>query len=202
MKERFFNLMSCCLTAFVVSSAFAEDLTDKATGATFPTTVTFDESGKNYKLQATGVATRKKLIISVYSIASYLEEGVTLNAADKFQGILEPKGAKQLTMKWARNVPSDKIRDAYQDSFKTVLSEQDATALKDQVSKFVALFSADAQKGDEYILRWVPPAQVDVLINGKQAASFTNEGFARGLWSIWFGSKSVVNRDQLVSLIK
>lgn len=197
-----FLLSSLLSIVTIIASLSGEELVDKATGASFPSTVSFESGGKTVKLQATGVATRKKLVISVYSVASYLEEGVAIDLKDKFKGILDAKGAKQLTLKWARNVPLDKIKEAYQDSFKNVFSEQEAATLKDEIAKFVAGFSADAEKGEEYILRWEAPGKVTVNIKGKEVVSLSNESFAKGLWSIWFGEKSVVNRDQLVSLIK
>ena len=57
-------------------------------------------------------------------------------------------------------------------------------------------------KGDETVLRWIPGGVVEVWQNGTQKGMVKNSELAKGLWSIWFGENSIVNRNNLVSLIK
>lgn len=181
----FFVLFIC---AFSFCSA---DIVDQATGESFPEQVTFDYNGKSYTLDATGVSTRKKLMFKVYSVASYLQAGEN-GKGNKFEQVMNPDLAKQLTMKWVRDVNAAKVQDGFKSS---LVSNQ---APKSETDQFISFFS-DVSKGDETVLRYIPGGTVEVLINGSSAGTIQNQDFANALWLIWFGNNSVVKRDQLVS---
>lgn len=180
--------------------AAADEVTDKATGESFPSTISFNFEGKDYNLKATGVSTRKKLIIKVYSVAHYLQEGV--ESQDKLGAILSDANAKQLSIKWVRAVPLDKVLEGYQESFKNAIPDPAYTELQKQMTTYLGFFTQDVAKGDEHTLRWIPGGTIEVLINGNRAGIINNAAFAKGLWDVWFGAKSVVNRDSLMSLMK
>jgi hypothetical protein len=171
-------------------------LIDTVTGASFPSEVTFDFNGKSYHLEATGVATRKKLFIKVYSIAHYLQDGGDIAA------ILQDNKAKQFTIKWVYDVSVEKVQNAYREAFQNSFSTEELAKLQTEINQFLSYFTSEARRGDEYILRWIPGGITEVIINGEKKGDITNATFARGVWNIWFGSKSVVNKDNLVSLMK
>jgi hypothetical protein len=190
------------LTLFCACSVYADtEVTDKATGESFPASISFNADGKDYQLEATGVSTRKKLIIKVYSVAHYLQKGATAGS-DKLQTILSDLNAKQLSIKWVRAVPADKVKDGYNESFKTAIQDPAYTQVQSAIKTYLAFFNQDVQKGDEHIIRWIPGGTIEVLINGKTAGTIKDPEFAKGLWNIWFGNKSVVNRDALMNLMK
>jgi hypothetical protein len=172
------------------------DVNDPSTGVVFPSEISFDANGQKYNLKETGVSTRKKFFVKVYSVASYIQDGATKN------DLLEDGKAKQLTMKWVHEADAQKIQDGYKESFKTTLSSAENTQLTNEINKFVSFFSKPAQKGDEYILRWIPGGTVQVILNGTEAGTITNPEFAKGLWSIWFGTKSVVDKEKLSADLK
>lgn len=201
MNFSFFKVFTlfCC---FLSLCLYAEDdIRDNSTGIVFPSHVSFDHDGKHYDLQATGVSTRKKFFVKVYSVASYLQQG-NESDGDKFQQIMQDNTAKQLTMKWAHEASAEKIQNGYRESFKNVISESEAGPLQNDMNTYINFFNQNAQKGDEHVLRWLPGGYVEVIINGQKAGSLTNPEFAKALWSLWFGSKSVVDRNSLVSLMK
>ena len=202
-----FSLCRCFLLYFCVFStlAFAQDeIQDTSTGESFPRTVSFSHAGKDYNLQATGVATRKKFFFKIYSIAHYLQTGKDAadNQKDKISLIMQDDNAKQFTIKWVRDVETGQIQNGYKESFKNTLGDAEYSQLQGEIDKFIQFFNQNAKKGDEHILRWLPGGYIEVLINGTQAGSFTNKAFAIALWNLWFGSKSVVNRNDLISLMK
>lgn len=196
-------ILSLCVILFS-SAGFADDLIiDKSTGKSFPREISFEAKDKKYDLQATGVATRKKLIIKVYSIASYLQKGAANPSSDKLRVILSDDNAKQLTLKWARDVNSSQIRSAFEESLHKVFPNPQYTQQQQPINDFLALFTTGAKGGDEYALRWTPGGDVAVLSNGKLLGTIVgNATFAKGLWQIWFGDKSVVDRDALLSQLK
>jgi hypothetical protein len=199
MKSWIFGLAVLC-TSLCAFSLFGQDtMIDKNTQETFPLEVSFEAGGKQYQLEGTGVATRKKLIIKVYSIAHYLQKGAAKFPVDKAQAIMSDDNAKQLTMKWVRDVPVDKVKDAYQDSFHKVFPGDAYAKLGAEIDAFTKFFAQGAKKGDEYVLRWIPGGTIEVSINGQIVGSVTNKDFAKGLWSIWFGPNSIVDRNALMS---
>lgn len=191
-----FCLSSICL--------FAEgNIADSSTGTTFPSEITIQSNGKDYKLQATGVSTRRKFFVKVYSVASYLQDANQLSGGgDKFQQILQSDKAKQLTLKWVHEGPVSKIQDGYRESFHSVLPEAQYNQMKNDIEKYISFFNTDTKPGDEQVIRWLPGGTIEVLFNGKSAGTITNKEFATALWTIWFGPNSVVKRDDLVSLLK
>lgn len=196
--------MSRCL-GFILCllslSLFAE-VRDNTTGEVFPSDVSFTHEGTQFNLQATGVSTRKKFFVTVYSIAHYLQNAADIHGGNKFQEILQDGKAKQFILKWERNVDSGKVQEGFQESFKKALSGSEYKQLQNQIAQFIQFFNHEVKKGDEHILRWIPGGYVEVIINGNKAGSITNQEFAKGLWNIWFGEKSVVDRNQLISLMK
>lgn len=196
----FFLLLCTCLFSNGLNAQ--ETIRDNSTGEVFPREVSFEYKGKQFQLQATGVATRKKLIFKVYSIAHYLQKGVEKSNGDKIQAIMSDDNAKQFTMKWVRDVGFEKVQEAFQDSFHKVFPGQDYAQRENDINTFIQFFSQGAHKGDEFILRWIPGGYVEVLINGKKAGSISSVEFAKGLWRIWIGPDSVVNSNDLTSLMK
>lgn len=203
MKISFAVLMGVLSSCLFASQAQSEEtIVDKSTGLNFPKEVSFEVDGKQFQLDATGVATRKKLIIKVYSIASYLQKGMKDAGGDKFERILSPDSTKQLTMKYVRDVSVNQIQDAFQDSFKRVFPHQEYVQMQGEIASFLHSFNQGIRKGDEYVLRWLPGGNIEVLINGKKTGGVQNEAFARGLWNIWFGRGAIVDRSELVSLMR
>lgn len=187
-----------CLATLSLSAA--GEIKDSGTGATFPASVSFEHDGKQYQLDATGTSTRKKLIVKVYGMASYLEKGAA--GADSFAKVMDPKVAKQLTMKWMRDIEAKQLTDGYRDSFKIAVESTNAGDIQKEIDQFLGFYTQPIKNGDEQVLRYAPGGYVELLINGKSLGNITSEPFAQALWAIWFGPKSVVNRDQLVSLMK
>lgn len=184
----------CCASLLAVTHERAQQI--------FPPTVAFNANGQEYRLKETGATIRKKFFVKVYDVAHYLQEGTNLPGSNKFESILSIDKAKQLTLKWDRSVPAVKVQEGYHESFVKTLSETEQSQLRSQIDTFIGLFNRDVQKGDEHILRWIPGGTIEVSVNGNTVGSIANEAFAKGLWGIWLGKNSVVDRNALVSLIR
>lgn len=199
MKTYFFSVF-LSLSLFV--TGYASAITDSSTGISFPDTVTIKDGGETYKLSATGVATRKKFVIKVYSIAHYMDGAKKKsNANAAINEILNSDKAKQLSMTWARSVDNKKIRGAYDDAFNQVFNKQERQNMKSEINTFLGFFKGDASKNDKYVFQWLPDGKLVVTLNGKKAGEIDNNDFAKAVWEIWFNPKSVVNRNDLVSKI-
>jgi hypothetical protein len=202
MKLSIYRFLVLCTCLFSTGLYAQETLMDTSTQAAFPRDVSFESQGKQYQLQATGVATRKKLVFKVYSVAHYLQKGADKPKGDKIQEIMSDDNAKQLTLKWMRDVDPEKVQEGFQESFHKAFSGQESAQLKNEINHFVQFFNQGAHKGDEFVLRWLPGGYIEVLINDHKIGSISNKEFAQRLWSLWFGDHSVVNRDDLISQMK
>lgn len=193
---------ACCISTI---SLFADGtITDKTTGVSFPDTVTVDHGGKQYLLKATGTGTRKKFFVKVYSVASYLQDGVHPgeSTADKINAILSDSNAKQLTLKWVHEADAEKVQTGYKEAFKNALSDADFNKFQNEFNQYLKLFDGPIKKGDEHILRWFPGGDIEILVNGNKVGSFHNPEFAKAIWTIWFGTRSVVDINNLTGLLK
>lgn len=196
MNRNFFLWMLVGVFTLPAFFGFAQAIQDASTGVSFPQNVAFDYQGQQFRLSGTGVATRKKFFVKVYSIASYIEDPSRVEGGNIFQNILDYDKAKQLTFKWLRNASQRRVQDGYRESLEKVTSGS-----RDEINRFVSFFG-NVTKGDTHILRWLPDNTITVMINGRTVGTIKSERFARALWSIWFGENSVVSRNKLVSKIR
>lgn len=201
MKHLLFKFFALSACLFSLALSAEEEVRDQSTGVAFPSEVNFQRNGKDFHLKATGVATRKKFFVKVYSVAHYLQNGANTSGGDIFQEILQDNKAKQLTLKWVHEASVEKVQEGYRESFKNAVDSPNSQ-LQNAINTYLSFFNQEVKVGDEHILRWFPGGDVEVIINGNKAGNINNADFAKALWSIWFGSKSVVDRNRLVSLVK
>lgn len=198
MNKWLIALSTALCSICAVSTLTADSFQESSSGVTFPDQVSFDYQGTHYNLTATGASVRTKLIIKVYAIAHYMEPLEHLER-DIFKQILNNNGAKQFTFNWLRDVDRSKVIDAYHESFAKVFG-RDLSSLQNDIDQYLSFFG-DVHNHDEHVVRWLRDGTVEVYFNQAKQGSVKNEKFARGLWSIWFGKNSPVNRDNLISLL-
>jgi hypothetical protein len=197
MIKHNFSVALAAMTLMVGQVWGQDNFQDLNSGKMFPKEVTVEFNGKNYILSATGASTRKKFIVKVYSIASYIEK------PSKEKGIeqmLDPLKAKQLTQIFMRDIDKQKFTSIMNESLSKNISNDQKTALKPVVNEFLSFFTP-VKKNDVHDLRWFPGGVIEIYINGAKVGTVQNEDFAVALWNIWFGKDSVVNRNEMVSLL-
>lgn len=189
------------LTLIPFSLCLAADiLKDNQTGLAFPTEITLDEGGHAYTLKATGVATRKKFGVKVYSVVHYIEpdaHAAETPPTDKFEALLNNNKPKQMTMKWIHSASAKQMQEGYRESFKNALSPEQLAQLQEPIDRYLTFFKAPINKGDVMVLRWLPEGKIELFLNQQLLGSLTHAPFAKALWSLWFGPQSVVDRNQL-----
>lgn len=200
MNQWHFPFLGCLfLITFFSGVSFAEEMIeDKVTGVTFPTDLSFAYEGDDYNLEATGVATRKKLFIKIYSAAHYIQDPEELKKEDLYNEIINSNKAKQLTSKWVRGVDKARFAKGYLKSFEKATSKEQFAQLRPTLDQFLTFFG-DVRKNDSQVVRSLPGGTLIVEINGVEKGRIQNEQFAKALWGIWFGPHSVLSRERLVS---
>ncbi len=198
------NLFLCIVGALLVFSIVAraqeaQMVEESSTHVKFPATVTFTHDSVKHTLQLTGLTVRKKFVFKVYAIAHYMENPTRGDKEHIFQEALSDGKAKQITMHFVRGVGVGKITDAYREAFEKSTTEEERKALQPFLERFIGYHNRDVKKGDEYILRWLPGGTVISILQGEEKPAITDPTFARVLWSIWLGEKSIVKREKLIS---
>lgn len=178
-----------------------EMVTEPSTGKIFPTVQKFSAGGKEYTMQLTGVAVRKKVVFKVYGMAHYMENPAGGTLAGAIKDALTDGKAKQITMVFVRDVDQGSIQNAYRDGFKENASREELPQIQKLIDQFVGNFTAPVKEDDVFILRWLPGGTIIPIIKGEEKQSITNPVFAKVLWSIWFGDESIVDPDDLVSRV-
>ncbi len=202
MKRVLSVLMVAVVAAGIwLSVARSEDQVEEpVTKKHFPRTVEFEYNGMNYELQLTGVAARKKVLFKVYGIAHYMGVADFEDVYKALNTALSDSYAKQITLDFARDVDAGSIQNAYRSGFEKNASDEEKEVIAPFVDLFLAGFSKDVKENDQCILRWLPDGIVLAVINGEVRDPIENVTFAKVLWRIWLGEKSIVDRKKLVEM--
>jgi len=202
MKKVVMFLLVTALAAGIWCSVAGSEETveEPSTKKMFPTGVEFDHGGQTYKLSLTGVGVRKKVVFKVYAIAHYMEVAEFADIYKAMDTALGDSYAKQITMDFARDVGVDKIQDAYRKGFEKNATDEEMEVIAPFVDVFVGYFTEDAKENDQYVLRWLPDGIVLTVVKGEERDPIENVTFAKVLWRIWLGEKSIVDPKKLVNM--
>jgi oligoribonuclease (3'-5' exoribonuclease) len=101
-------------------------------------------------------------------------------------------------MKFLRALDAKQIQKSLISGIKLNTNEEEFLQILPQVEEFMHAIDEDVKTQDEFVLRWFPVGTILSIYQGKEISTIRNDGFARTLWSIWFGKESVVDRKTLV----
>lgn len=207
MNKLSIKLASIFIGMMLVSFAFAEQpqekLEDQNLANQFSNNVAIDYNGEELELSLTGLTIRKKFIFKVYSIAHYIEtdndvSDVEITDKDIYKTILQYSGAKQISMIFMRSLTAVQIKESLTSGIKKNSAEGEYQLILSSVETFNRAITADVKENDEFTLRWLPDGTLISLFQGQEISAIKDPRFARIIWSIWFGEKSIVNREALV----
>lgn len=155
-------------------------------GARYATTITSSVSGKPVQLRLTGAAMRRKLIVNVYAIGSYVQEGVTIRSPEE---LAAANCVKRLHLVMERDVSGKDMAEAFRAAIRR---NHAAPAFNDEVNALVeCMQSKDARKADEVWLTHVPGVGLEVNLVGKAEMLIRNPAFSRAVWDIYLGKNNL-----------
>ncbi|GAB4225670.1 MAG: hypothetical protein Tsb0021_00780 [Chlamydiales bacterium] len=172
-----------------------------ATGLSFPAEILLDSEEGLTKLHITGVATRTKFFMNIYSMAHYLRHPIYGKKNVIFDQILNDNQTKQINIKWVKDLDVAKMHNSFKESIEKAQAFYHFN-VSNETEEFLSYFNDPIQKGDETIFRWFSGGLLEIEFNNEVIGLIESEEFAKTLWSIWFGPKSVVSRNRLISLLK
>jgi len=152
----------------------------KLAGVTMPDTIIV--AGKQLTLNGMGLREATFLKIDVYVAGLYLEHVSSSPAA-----ILAADEARQLVLRFVRNVDRDDIIEAWNAGFAGNATVPVA-ALRPHIARLDA-WMPEFGGGDTLTFRYVPGEGVTVEINGARKGVINDASFARSLFAIWLGPR-------------
>lgn len=196
-------LATAVLFSFSYLSAAESELIEPSTRKAFPynTSMTTDD-GKGYSLQLTGAAVRKKFFVNVYAIGHYMQRPPLKSDPNLIPTIINDDQAKEMVIIWTHDASSKQIRDGYYESFHRSLSDNQFMRLKPDIDHYLSFYTDEVKEGDRQVIRWIPGGTMELELQGKKLGTIDNIEFLKALWTIWFGPKSNLDIQMLISCIK
>jgi hypothetical protein len=174
------------LGALAVQPAAA--VVEKKTGTEYPDALEAGCGGATVAMQATGVGLREKTFmkVDVYTIVSYIQEGVDLGDAPAAT-LVKLQQPKRLQMDLRRGFSREKLINAFVEVIEK--NYEDRSAFAADMETFKAYFTRDAAEGDVIVFDFCPGTGLTTTLNGEETGVIANTAFAEALWSVWFGEK-------------
>ncbi len=197
------------LLAFHVKAASVEDRTNvqseqvapasETSELGFPIDIQWHLKGERYQFEFTGESQRKFLFMRIYDVAHYVENKA---AATLISDVLEGRAARQLSIRYHHDISASRVRSALWDGFERNASEKEWTILEPMLDSVLDGINRDVRDGDELTMRWLSDDRVLFYYNNKLVSGYQDKLFARILWSIWLGGKSVVDEEELTEYLR
>jgi hypothetical protein len=170
-----------------MSSLVAADLVSVPGSSTsYPSTSEVTVGGKTVKLALTGTAMRTKLVVNVYAIGSFVQDGVKVQTAEDLATVDCPK---RLHLVMERIVDGKDIAEAFSSAIHMNYREP---AFNDEIQMLrQSLQNITVQKGDQIQLTHVPGVGLECNLAGKTNVTIKNPRFSQAVWEIYLGKHNL-----------
>jgi hypothetical protein len=182
------SLFAGLLTALAAVPAVAQDtVVVPGTSTRYPVAVSTSDGKQDVVLKLTGVALRSKVVVDVYTVGSYLQQGATARTADELVAI---DAVKLLSIMMARDVDGPDLIDA----FKTAVAKTHPGRFGDEFGKLSRhVGSSVAKKGSEVVIAYVPGSGTRFSFEGKEPLVIPGKEFADAVWGVYLGSHPITD---------
>jgi Chalcone isomerase-like len=152
----------------------------------YATPIVSNVAGKQVTLVLTGTALRKKYFVNVYTIGSYVQEGIAVRTPEELSAI---NCAKSLHLVMERDVAGKEMAEA----FRVAIHQNYAVSqFADEINTLVQCISAqDVHKGDQVWLTHIPGVGLYVNLVGKTDVLIKNLQFSQAVWDIYLGKNNL-----------
>lgn len=152
------------------------------------TTIERTINGQNCRMLLTGSAVRTKVIFKIYTVDSYVEEGLKVHTA---QDMIDVDGPKQLHLVMLRSVGGAEMAEAFVQS---VRAQFPAPAFNEEIETVAKQMRALAvKKGDEIWFTHIPKVGFQCQLSTGTSYLVRNAEFSKAIWSNYFGKHVVDN---------
>lgn len=181
------TLLTVTLLGLCVGSALAVEMVGvDGSSNQYPATIDSNIGGKNVKMRITGTALRKKFVFSVYTLGSYIQDGVRPGSAEELAAVDAPK---QLHMIMERDVAGKDMAEAFAAAIR---ANYPAPNFDKELGGLMNYMEANPVKaGDQVWLTHVPGKGMHITVVGKAQMMIDNVAFARAVWEIYLGRNNL-----------
>jgi hypothetical protein len=181
------RMLAIALVGLLTVGSFAgEQVGVSGSSTQYDTTIESGIGGKQIKLVLTGAALRKKLIFNVYTVGSYIQEGVAVHSAEELVAADSPK---QLHLVMERDVDG---KDMVQAFTSAIRANYDDPAFADELKMLADKLEPTSVKKDDHVwLTHVPQVGLHVRIGDTTEFTIKNVNFARAVWEIYLGKHNL-----------
>jgi Chalcone isomerase-like len=141
---------------------------------------------KTVKMLLTGSAVRTKHFLKIYTIDSYIEQGVKVRTPEDMIAIDQPK---QLRICMLRSVDGPTMADAFTEILRINFPEP---AFAEELKTVVKILeSQDTQKGDAICFSHIPKVGLHCKTANDKTYLIRNVDFSKAVWGNYFGKHNV-----------
>jgi hypothetical protein len=174
------------LVVLGASLSAAEMVGVEGSSTQYPATIESPINNKAVRMQLTGTALRTKYLFSVYSLASYVQEGHAIHTAEDLAGADVPK---QLHLVMERDVDGKTMASSFREALRLNYAAPAFNAELDRLADAVA--DTPLKKGDHVWLSHVPGLGFHARLAGKKEILIPNPQFSRAIWEIYLGKRNL-----------
>ena len=152
----------------------------------FAATVNTRIGDKPVRLVLTGTALRTKYLLRVYSIASYVQEGIKVGDAGALARV---DAIKQLHLIFERDVDGATLASSFRES---IGMSHPAPAFAAELATLERYFlTHPVKQGDHVRLTNIPGTGLVVQLNAQRGLVIPGAAFARAAWEPYLGRKNI-----------
>lgn len=152
----------------------------------FPASVVSRIGDKPVRLVLTGTALRTKYMFRVYTIGSYVQEGIKVGDAG---GLARVDAIKQLHLIFERDIDGATMANSFRES---IGMSHPAPAFASELARLERYFLAHPVKqGDHIRLTNIPGTGLVVQMNAQRGMVIPGAAFARAAWETYLGRKNL-----------
>ncbi|MBY0233307.1 MAG: chalcone isomerase family protein [Gemmataceae bacterium] len=138
------------------------------------------------KLNLTGVAMRTKLILNIYAIGSYAQEGCKAKTAEE---LAAADCVKRLHLVMERTVDGKDLGEAFRSAVRLNHPEPE---FKEEVNTLAQYMrTTSLRKGEHLYLTHAPGLGLHISVAGKADFLIKNPKFSQAVWEIYLGKKNI-----------
>lgn len=181
------RLAALAVLALGAASVFGADLVGvDGSKVQYPTALPIKAGSKDVNLVLTGTALRKKLVFNVYTVGSYLQEGVKVRSAEELAGADCPK---RLWLVMERDLDGKEMADAFRNAIRLNHPEPAFNHEVAKLSEFMQ--SLSVKKGDHVWLTHLPGVGLHCQLHNKTDVTIPNPKFSQSVWDIYLGKNNL-----------
>jgi hypothetical protein len=182
-----FAIAALLLGGLIGTAAFAVEMVAvPGSRIQFPASIEAAVAGKKVPMVLTGAAVRRRFLVTVYTLASYVQDGVQIKTADDLASTTSPK---RLELVMERDVHGKDMAEAFETAIR---ANYPAPMFGEEMKTLVQLVQKETlHKDDHVLLTYLPEVGLECQIVNKSDFTIRNVSFARAVWDIYLGKNNL-----------